>query len=146
MDGNSKKLIKMMKLENIKTVEDIAEYAYVLSENIYCGITSVDGRKDAEVIIDLVSHCMNLARKGTIKLKDTWIPLLEKQPKFYPCWEHFCLESDTILVKTKWNEVEEAKARKFGDNRIEFVTQTKRSRIIKDVTRWMEKPRNQKTK
>ena len=127
----------MMKLSEVRTVEDMADYADALANDIKGGIESVDGREDAECIADLVVHCMNLARlktktrfenqikrRSSINAKLTeaaplekrhWNLLSEKSPACVFPAEEGDFESEKILIKNASGFIYEAIARRFPE-------------------------------
>ena len=130
----------MMKLEDVKTLEDMVDYAEGLANDISLGIESVDGKCDAELIADLVVHCMNLAESETKKkLKEPWISLSEKEPKLYPYRGY--LKSKVLLVKTKDETIHEVRAYSYDDDSVIFVALLGIHRHL-NVVKWMEKPTN----
>jgi hypothetical protein len=131
----------MMKLENVKTLEDMVDYAEDLASDIRLGIESVDGKWDAELIADLVVHCMNLAESDAKKeFIEPWISLSDKQPKLSKTRTADFLQSDTILVKTSDGTIYDAHAYKFDNDAIDYFT-VKGLYNLQNVVEWMEKPK-----
>ena len=129
----------MMKLERIKTLEDMVDYAENLASDIRLGIESVDGKCNAELIADLVVHCMDLADIKTKKeLKTPWNLLSEKEPKLYPFRGY--RKSKVILVKTKNGTIYEVRAYSYDEDTIDFIELTGIQYL--NVVEWMEKPNN----
>ena len=130
----------MMKLEDVQTLENMVDYAEGLANDISLGIASVDGKCDAELIADLVVHCMNLAEDETIKkLNKPWISLSDKQPELSKTRTSNFLQSDTILVKTSDGTIYEAHAYKFDNDAIDYFT-VKGLYNLQNVVKWMKKP------
>ena len=130
----------MMKLEDVKNLRNMVDYAEGLANDISLGIASVDGKCDAELIADLVVHCMDLAEDETIKkLNKPWNLLSEKEPNLYPYRGY--RKSKVILVKTKDGTIHEVRAYSYDDDNIEFVA-LKRLHKYLNVVEWMEKPNN----
>ena len=130
----------MMKLENVQTLENMVDYAEGLANDISLGIESVDGKWDAELIADLVVHCMNLAESDAKKeFIEPWISLSDKQPELSKTLIANFLQSDTILVKTTDGTIYEAHAYKFDNDAIDYFT-VKGLYNLQNVVKWMEKP------
>ena len=130
----------MMKLEDVKNLRNMVDYAEGLANDIGLGIASVDGKCDAELIADLVVHCMDLAEDETIKtLNKPWNLLSEKEPKLYPFRGY--LKSKVLLVKTKDETIHEVRAYSYDDDSVIFVALLGIHRYL-NVVKWMEKPTN----
>ena len=130
----------MMKLENVQTLENMVDYAEGLANDISLGIESVDGKWDAELIADLVVHCMNLAESDAKKeFIEPWISLSDKQPELFKTRTSNCLESKALLVKTYDGQTYEAHAYKFDKDNVDFFT-VKGLHHLNNVFEWMEKP------
>ena len=129
-----------MKLEDVKSLRNMVDYAEGLANDISLGIASVDGKCDAELIADLVVHCMDLAEDETIKtLNKPWNLLSEKEPKLYPFRGY--LKSKVLLVKTKDETIHEVRAYSYDDDSVIFVALLGIHRHL-NVVKWMEKPNN----
>ena len=130
----------MMKLEDVKNLRNMVDYAEGLANDISLGIASVDGKCDAELIADLVVHCMDLAEDETKrKFINRWISLSDKPPELLHPWEsENCVNSVPLLVKTKDGQTYEAKAYKFNNDTIDFFT-TRGLHKLQNVVEWREK-------
>ena len=130
----------MMKLENVKTLEDIVDYAEDLALDIRLCVERFNGDVDSKLIVDLVVHCMDLAESETkIKLNKPWNLLSEKEPNLYPYRGY--RKSKVILVKTKDGTVHEVRAYSYDGDTIEFATLQRLHKYL-NVVSWMEKPNN----
>ena len=127
----------MMKLEDVQTLENIADYAEGLANDIENGI---EGEiPNGQLIAELAYHCAELAI-GMIE-KTPWISLSDKQPKLSKTRTADFLQSDTILVKTSDGTIYEAHAYKFDNDAIDYFT-VKGLYNLQNVVKWMEKPNN----
>ena len=127
----------MMKLEDVQTLENIADYAEGLANDIENGI---EGEiPNGQLIAELAYHCAELAI-GMIE-KTPWISLSDKQPKLSKTRTADFLQSDTILVKTSDGTIYEAHAYKFDNDSIDFFTR-KGLHQLNNVVEWREKPNN----
>ena len=160
----------MMKLSEVRTVEDMADYADALANDIKGGIESVDGREDAECIADLVVHCMNLARLKTktrfenqIKRRSSinaeltesaqlekthWNLLSEKKPVCDNQEQDGGLLSEAILIRNTSGFIYEVFVRQYPDYEplgfftADSVDFNPGAIYIDNVVEWMEIPKN----
>ena len=144
----------MMKLEDVKSLRNMVDFAEGIANDISLGIESVDGKCDAELIADLVVHCMDLAEDETIKkLNKHWNLLSEKSPVCVFPAEEGDFESENLLIKNASGFIYEAIARRYPEqSTTSFLTAE--SKDLKDgnsfvcevyidnVVEWMEIPKN----
>ena len=127
----------MMKLEDVQTLENIADYAEGLANDIENGVEG--GIPNGQLIAELAYHCAEIAI-GMIE-KTPWIYLSDKQPSIVQSRPPDFLVSKALLVKTKDGKTYEAKAYKFDNDSIDFFTR-KGLHHLNNVVEWMEKPNN----
>jgi hypothetical protein len=145
----------MMKLEDVKNLRNMVDFAEGLANDISLGIESVDGKCDAELIADLVVHCMDLAEDETIKklkklnkLNKPWNLLSEKRPVCDNPEQDGGLLSEAILIRNTSGFIYEVFVRQYPDYEplvfftADSVDFNPGAIYIDNVVEWMEIPKN----